>query len=954
MSGRTIHEVPLVSEVKGGMKIPISDGGNLPQTASVEQINKFISDQIRIYVNDLLKRYVEKIDGKGLSTNDFTNTLKSKLDSLSNYDDTQIVSNIAKLQNVLDTLVSGDISSKIESFNEIISFLENVEDSESFEGIVSGITNSIKGIEVKLTELGSKVHSYKLESSGIYADYNNGWIGQINERFDGVLLRNNLSVTGDIEERYSVSGVIIHAIACYSDKPKIGKNEDIYLGTATIYSYGFELKKGTKYFLIDIGKTETNNFENAYLNIYTKIADAAVTREKIADAAIDLSKLEKLNGEVNDLFEVKECTLGKLRSSGYSVDHNNGSLNKSNTSYDGVLIKNDMDIVGDVSGKYKISNVSALLSQVPCFSEKPKVGNVNKGIFLGNGRVDANGVITLKEGTAYFMLDLYSPKGGNFDSGWLSYETTVAAKEAIEKSITELENKVSAVYPLKDILTAKINVDYTYGYRSEKYFSVVQEKHNNLEVHVVYDNTASSWAILALRLGTVEEVKKGRFLYLNHKNSISQINATYNRTDDWGENKICSIIPTEISEGYKLGITEGGFNNIDSLGLLDTDIIYVLIGINDSSATEESPIIEDYTIYLANAELNEWKPKEIEEIPIGFIHNTEKRLADLESVVEEEKPNKIIAWGDSITMAYGRTAYTEYMKEMLSGYDIINCGVGGETLTTIMARQGSDVPLIQNEFVLPSDKSKVVVADGTIGEYLISGYDGKVVVPLLQGTGGTSTWTSDSVNPCYVNGIECTLTKEVISGGSGLIASNVKWLLNRNEIGNRDITIPSKTPIILSGFSKYGKPKAAIFFCYQNGGYNDMNDLVAKLKKMVELANTQYYIVVSTYTSKNQELEDALRKEFGLHFFNSRVYLSTNALYDLGLEPTTDSDLTETQISNGVPSDVSQMEKGLLPSTFWNKAYRGGETTKDSVHMNDYGYKALGTQFALMFKAMGL
>ena len=157
MSGRTIHEVPLVSEVKGGMKIPISDGGNLPQTASVEQINKFISDQIRIYVNDLLKRYVEKIDGKGLSTNDFTNTLKSKLDSLSNYDDTQIVSNIAKLQNVLDTLVSGDISSKIESFNEIISFLENVEDSESFEGIVSGITNSIKGIEVKLTELGSEV-----------------------------------------------------------------------------------------------------------------------------------------------------------------------------------------------------------------------------------------------------------------------------------------------------------------------------------------------------------------------------------------------------------------------------------------------------------------------------------------------------------------------------------------------------------------------------------------------------------------------------------------------------------------------------------------------------------------------------------------------------------------------------------------------------------------------------
>lgn len=818
------------------------------------------------------------------------------------------------------------------------------------DAVLMGNGKTLKG---ELTELGSKVHSYKLESSDIYADYNNGWIGLTNGKFNGVLLRNNLSVVGDIEERYSVSGVVVHAIACYSDKPKIGENADIYLGQATIYSYGFELKKGTKYFLIDIIESGTNNFENAYLNIYTKIASSAVTREKIADAAIDLSKLEKLNGEVNDLFEVKECTLGKLSSSGYSVDHNNGSLNKSNTSYDGVLIKNDMDIVGDVSGKYKISNVSALLTQVACFSEKPKSGNVNKGIFLGNGRVDANGIISLKEGTAYFMLDVEVSRGGNFDSGWLSYETKVN-DEAIEKYITELENKVSAVYPLRDILTTKINIDYTTGYMSEKYFTVAKGKYNNLEAHVAYDNTASSWAILALRLGTVEEVKKGRFLYLNHKNSISQIYATYNRTADWGKNSICYIIPTEISEGYKLGITEDGFNNIDTLGLLDTDIIYVLIGINDSSATEESPIIEDYTIYLANAELNEWKPKEIEEVPIGFIHNTEKRLTDLESVVEEKPNKKIIAWGDSITMAYGRIAYTEYMKEMLSGYDIINCGVGGETLTTIMARQGSDVPLIQNEFVLPADKSKVVVADGTIGEYLISGYDGKVVAPLLQGTGGTSTWTSDSVNPCYVNGIECTLTKEVISGGSGNTASNVKWLLNRNEIGTRDITIPSKTPLILSGFSKYGKPKAAIFFCYQNGGYNNVNDLIAKLKKMVELTNTQYYIVVSTYTFKNQELEDALRKEFGLHFFNSRVYLSTNALYDLGLNPTTDSDLTETQIANGIPSDVSQMEQGLLPSTFWNRAYRDGETSKDSVHMNNYGYKALGTQFALMFKSMGL
>ncbi|MDE5854432.1 MAG: hypothetical protein K2H19_05155, partial [Ruminococcus sp.] len=42
---------------------------------------------------------VDKVSGKGLSTNDFTNALKTKLDSLENYDDTQIKSEISTLSN---------------------------------------------------------------------------------------------------------------------------------------------------------------------------------------------------------------------------------------------------------------------------------------------------------------------------------------------------------------------------------------------------------------------------------------------------------------------------------------------------------------------------------------------------------------------------------------------------------------------------------------------------------------------------------------------------------------------------------------------------------------------------------------------------------------------------------------------------------------------------------------
>ena len=56
MSGRTIYEVPLVSEGQEGMKFPISFGSNLPQTASVKQINAFITKKVQEFLIEELCR----------------------------------------------------------------------------------------------------------------------------------------------------------------------------------------------------------------------------------------------------------------------------------------------------------------------------------------------------------------------------------------------------------------------------------------------------------------------------------------------------------------------------------------------------------------------------------------------------------------------------------------------------------------------------------------------------------------------------------------------------------------------------------------------------------------------------------------------------------------------------------------------------------------------------------
>ena len=103
---------------------------------------------------------VDKVTGKGLSTEDFTSALKSKLEGLTNYDDTAISNAVSSLQSQINTLVSGNANDAINSFNEIIAFLEGVKDTEDLEGIIASIEQQIAGVKKDMTTL-------KIDISGI-------------------------------------------------------------------------------------------------------------------------------------------------------------------------------------------------------------------------------------------------------------------------------------------------------------------------------------------------------------------------------------------------------------------------------------------------------------------------------------------------------------------------------------------------------------------------------------------------------------------------------------------------------------------------------------------------------------------------------------------------------------------------------------------------------------------
>lgn len=94
---------------------------------------------------------VDKVSGKQLSTEDFTSALKSKLEGLNNYDDTELSNALSTLRGDFDKLVSGDTTTAIKTFNEVIAFLDGIQDTQDLSSIIASIEQQVAGKMDKVT-----------------------------------------------------------------------------------------------------------------------------------------------------------------------------------------------------------------------------------------------------------------------------------------------------------------------------------------------------------------------------------------------------------------------------------------------------------------------------------------------------------------------------------------------------------------------------------------------------------------------------------------------------------------------------------------------------------------------------------------------------------------------------------------------------------------------------------
>ena len=118
----------------------------------------------------------ERLDNLGITeirdaiTNLRTNLQQETTDRSSA--DEAIIARVAALENSLNTLLNGDVTTAIENFNEVIEFLSSVTDDETLQGLLSNINSNISTLSGRINalEANGSVGSSKIADRAVTAN----------------------------------------------------------------------------------------------------------------------------------------------------------------------------------------------------------------------------------------------------------------------------------------------------------------------------------------------------------------------------------------------------------------------------------------------------------------------------------------------------------------------------------------------------------------------------------------------------------------------------------------------------------------------------------------------------------------------------------------------------------------------------------------------------------------
>lgn len=221
------------------------------------------------------------------------------------------------------------------------------------------------------------------------------------------------------------------------------------------------------------------------------------------------------------------------------------------------------------------------------------------------------------------------------------------------------------------------------------------------------------------------------------------------------------------------------------------------------------------------------------------------------------------------------------MTSMLpDSFEIINCGVGGESTLTIMARQGA-APMLLAHDVSIFQNNPAMIGNRDITAFVSSWDSTKVdVKPLLQ-----SYWTTGGshINPVEIEGNGFTLDSNDANYVYDKVARRYyfeyTYRLRSTNVCNelKYDTLHAGTPIVTQAMREYRNAWCNVFFMGQNGGYRDAADLIAQFQAMIHYSQCNRYIIVSHHVTNSvepnvarmKEVEDSLSVAFGNRYMTA-------------------------------------------------------------------------------------
>lgn len=310
--------------------------------------------------------------------------------------------------------------------------------------------------------------------------------------------------------------------------------------------------------------------------------------------------------------------------------------------------------------------------------------------------------------------------------------------------------------------------------------------------------------------------------------------------------------------------------------------------------------------------------------------------------VSGSKPT-VYCWGDSLTEGVGGgiktpegiqdTIICAYTDIVSGSYPCVNLGCRGETIQTIMARQGAD-PMVVGGFTIPADASEDVIVGYLRGNYYsddrlgIETASGDLAQPLMESESG--------INPCIIAGVEGELFRDMDKDENGRYA----YRFHRLESGET-VQVPAGSRIETYAMRHY-RNGVAVIWMGTNGAVNSHTAYIEKLKQMIAYGGYSNYLVIIAreYTAQwvledANSIKKALTDENGVcHLLYLPPHLIKRGYTLAGIAasagvPDTSGWTTTDEIKRKAPL--------LMCSSGGN-----GEDNFETLHFSCYGYKAIG------------